>query len=1029
MKQINYVEYEPRHAKAIADMWNRSTEGWMGRFWDSSEAKVLKELENSSYLNIWLAMEGDDVIGYVMFCNYQEERGVSCIEMLNVIPSRHGKGIGKELVKRCVLRAAELGYARIDLFTWPGNLKAMPLYKKCGFFWEKMESGITHLMNFLPSLMNSELLKPCFEHFDWYDHLQRDLESVPDGRLDNGFELYDYLWEKDGKRLEVSIEKRGRGITRLATQDVEIQTLIHDPEPVFGMNYQAAYRIRNLSGKPLHLRLAGNSDAEIQHQLIFEDNITGSREISTSFMIDPLKTERSEWETLQGLCCTATINEMEIALKTGLKINYPLNLKLSREMFAHLPGRPSRIFLNLENNFPVACDFEINFPQDERVELQKNQYKIRLEAHEKSSLPLDFCLSAASIYAPQVEVKAYPHKGKQIVFDIQPLVFLPMLGSSHQIVIPGKFQLLNGAYTLFIWQTYDRNMAYFQSDQGAFINLIPPNIGMPYTDEFESGEPFSVEVSELGKANRLELKFVSKQNPGLEFALIYTLFPDGLLEYSLKILKLPHNSKLKALLNIGLDSTDATYQSGGKIIGLEKDHLDAGLEGMPPLDADSNWFFSRSEDSTMAALWSLEDKLSLDRWWLAWEIDLNDIHAKADKTAGPIRLWIDAFKTPNRLRILAGNKHLKPERIHPTLELIINNGNPCVGDNYEAKLLQRRDSALHGIFSLKNSSGKLLGKAELTREENLRELKFDISHTSEKALEKLSCEVAQPLYTLDREQVILRSQKELRRVVDDSSSMPMLVLDNGCLKITAPQEANLPSLVSLIHEGHEWLDSGFPEFKARGSFNPFVGGLFLHPRQIGLNDLQQERHHADFSSLKDNWGNLWEGIAISTEIHNFKPLKGLIWRQHFLTRPGIPVLAIQTEIVQNYGKADYCGFRLYNFCAVDHNLKDCHLAIPNEKGGWQKLRAGRERAYYRGEYHHSKIGSQNLGTELHLLNLQKLYRFFQILPELLCQGAHFSVSLLDESLRFPAPLFLVFSEQTWHHEAFAQILSLRFDEK
>lgn len=1029
MTQINYVEYQPRHAKAIADMWNRSSEGWLGRFWDSSEAKVLKEIENSSYLNIWLAMEGDDVIGYVLFCNYQEERGVAYIEMLNVLPSRHGQGIGKELVKRCVLRAAELGFNRIDLFTWPGNLKAMPLYKKCGFFWENMEANATHLMNFLPGLMKNELLKPWFEYFDWYDDLQRVLESVPDGRLEKGFEFYDYVWEKDEKKLEVTVEKRGRGIVRLATQDFEIQTLITESEPVFGIEYQAIYQVRNQSGKPLHLRLEGHSDSQVQHELDFEDEIQDLREISTTFFIDPIEAEASEWEALPGLCSKVTINGRSMELKTGLKINYPLNLKLSREMFSHLPGRPSRMFLNLENNFPVPCDFEINFPQDERVELQKYRHKIRLEAHEKSFLPLDFCLSAASIYAPQVEVKAYPHKGKQIVFNIQPLVFLPMRGSSHQLVIPGKFQLLNGAYTLFIWQTSVRNEAYFQSDQGAFINFIPPSIGMPYIDEFESEEPFSVEVSELGKANRLELKFVSKQNPGLEFALIYTLFPDGLLEYSLKILKLPPDSKLKALLHIGLESTDATYQSGGKIIGLEKDQFDAELESMPPLDADSNWFFSRSEDSTMAALWSSEDKLSLDRWWLAWEIDLKELYEKADKTAGPIRLWIDAFKTPNQLRILACNRYLKPETIHPTLELIINNGNPCVDDTYEAKLLQWRDSALAGEIILKNSSGDVLGKAEPSREENLREQIFNLTADGKKVMEKLSCDLAQPIYTLEREQVVLHSRNQIKRFVDESKPVPMLVLDNGCIKISAPKDSTLPSLVSLVHQEHEWLDSAFPNFEARGTSNPFLGGLYCIPQNIGLKDLQKDQHTADFSTLQDNWGNPWEGISIKTEVTSFEPLKGMIWKQHFLTRADLPVLIIQVEIVQGHGKAEFSSFKLYNYGALDHDISGCYLAFPDEKGGWQKIWAGRGRTYSTGKHHHSIIGSKNLATKLHLLCQQKIYRFFQALPDIMGQGAYFDSQLLDQVPRFTAPMALVFSEQSWHHEAFAQILALRFGEK
>lgn len=199
MSKAIIVEYSPLYAKAVADMWNNSSEGWNGRVFNKSEAKVLRDEACVSYLNLYLAVEADMVLGYAKLTKYAEENGVAYIELLSVLPSYHGKGIGRELVKQCVLRAAELGFGRIDLFTWAGNTKAVPLYKKCGFFWEKMENQSTHLMNFLPGLLNNELLKPYWDYFDWYHDSKRELKTEPDGRNENGFDLYDYLLEKAAK--------------------------------------------------------------------------------------------------------------------------------------------------------------------------------------------------------------------------------------------------------------------------------------------------------------------------------------------------------------------------------------------------------------------------------------------------------------------------------------------------------------------------------------------------------------------------------------------------------------------------------------------------------------------------------------------------------------------------------------------------------------------------------------------------------------------------------------------------------------
>ncbi|MBW6514690.1 MAG: GNAT family N-acetyltransferase [Candidatus Syntrophosphaera sp.] len=1026
MAEISYVEYEPRHAKAIADMWNRSAEGWMGRFWNSSEARVLQEQQNSPYLNLYLAVEGTEVIGYARLCAYSEERGVAYIEMLNVLPTRHGQGIGKELVRRCVLRASELGYARIDLFTWPGNLKAMPLYKKCGFFWERMESGTTHLMNFLPGLLNSELLKPHFEWFDWYADFKRELEPTPDGRLDSGFELYDHVWEKEGHRLRVAVEKRGRGIFSLATEDYELQTVPAGSEPVFGLDYPVSYRIRNLSGKPLRLALKGKDDAEVRHSLDFQAEIEGTQEISSRFRIEPIATERSEWESMQGVCCEALINGARLELKTGLKIHFPLDLDLSKELSEYFPARPSTIYLNLQNNFPVSCSFEISFPEQERIKLLESEHRIHLEAGERAILPLPFRPEAACVYAPRVRVKARPEKGREIEFTKQPVIMLPMHGSSDQAVTTERFQLLNGTNSLFVWQDHKRNMAFFQAAGGNNVNLNPPQIGLPYSDEFETEDPLGAEVSALGQANQLRMRFASKHKPGCEFALLYTLYPGGLLEYSLRVLKLPEEEDLKALLQIGLDSTGFTYQSGGRILSLEADQPDRELNDLLPLDPDANWVFAGSENSSVAMIWPPGEKVRINRWWLAWELDLKEVAGREDQTAGPFRIFLDAFPNALQVRNLALNQHLPAEPIHPTLELVVDGGNPCVGETCEAVLTLRQDQVLAGKICLKDSSGAVLGLTELARPDENRECKFILSLTSKPTLEKLSCELNQPLYSSLREQVILHSRGELKQKTMPSSPSGLISLDNGCLQFSAAKEACLPSLISLTQAGREWLASGYPDFAPRGSYNPFLGGLSVRPGQISLIDLQAERHQAGFSRLRDNWGNLWEGIAITTSIGKFKPLQGLVYRQHYLSRPGLPLLVAQVEIVSAYGRADYAHFPLYAFFAPEGGLSSGFVEIPGEDGAWQRIYAGRDRFYFRKDVSHTRSGSDTWDEVLHILSSRKTYRFFQATTDVLAQGTYVYSRLLNKVPQFLPPLFLVWGDRSWRHDAFSQLLALRF---
>ncbi|NOR45620.1 MAG: GNAT family N-acetyltransferase, partial [Candidatus Delongbacteria bacterium] len=164
MSEINIVEYDPSYAKKVAEMWNRSSghEGWNGEVFNNTEESVKRNEAKSTDINLFLAETDDKIVGYCTLKEYSEDIGALYIGLLNVEPDYMGKKIGKMLVLRSVERTIELGYPRLDLFTWGGNTKAMPLYKKCGFFWEEMDRA-THLMDFIPSVLQEDIFKEYFK--------------------------------------------------------------------------------------------------------------------------------------------------------------------------------------------------------------------------------------------------------------------------------------------------------------------------------------------------------------------------------------------------------------------------------------------------------------------------------------------------------------------------------------------------------------------------------------------------------------------------------------------------------------------------------------------------------------------------------------------------------------------------------------------------------------------------------------------------------------------------------------------------
>ena len=209
IRTIQIEKYRPELAAAIADMWNDSHESFGGGNSRMTAQQVRQREESADTLALYLALDGERVVGYCKICEYREDTGALYVHLLNVHPDYHGQKIGKQLLLQVIDDTITLGWPRLDLYTWQSNTKAVPLYKKCGFFWEDRDET-THLMNFIPTVVRTEALASHFEYFDWYQDSVREITLAPDGIKQNGFDYYRYEWEKSGKKLRVEFERRGR---------------------------------------------------------------------------------------------------------------------------------------------------------------------------------------------------------------------------------------------------------------------------------------------------------------------------------------------------------------------------------------------------------------------------------------------------------------------------------------------------------------------------------------------------------------------------------------------------------------------------------------------------------------------------------------------------------------------------------------------------------------------------------------------------------------------------------------------------
>ncbi|MCL2407030.1 MAG: GNAT family N-acetyltransferase, partial [Defluviitaleaceae bacterium] len=124
---INIVEYDKKYAQALADMWNISRDDWGGDSNKKTERVVSNRYEQGSYLKTFLAVKDGEVLGMGDLTEYWYDVDATCIDLLNVPEKHQGKGIGKEIVLLCLDETIKRGFPRMEIFSWAGNTKAVPL--------------------------------------------------------------------------------------------------------------------------------------------------------------------------------------------------------------------------------------------------------------------------------------------------------------------------------------------------------------------------------------------------------------------------------------------------------------------------------------------------------------------------------------------------------------------------------------------------------------------------------------------------------------------------------------------------------------------------------------------------------------------------------------------------------------------------------------------------------------------------------------------------------------------------------------
>ncbi|AYA74853.1 GNAT family N-acetyltransferase [Bacillus sp. Y1] len=1013
---IQIVSYQEGLAAGVAKMWNLSRDSWGGDTRVMTEEQVKTKEANSENIELYLALDENEVVGYCGLSEYKEDTGSLYIPLLNVLPSYHGKKIGKMLVMKALEKTIELGWPRLDLYTWPGNTKAVPLYKKCGFFWEDRDD-ITHLMNFIPQVLNTPLLQPLFEKIDWYETSTRQIDVKPDGMKENGFTFYEYSWSSPETNAKVQFERTSRGITLIETDDFLVQLTMDHHEVIEEMEHTYQLKVVNKTGIPLSFQATGTKNTRVEYQLNSGKlNIEKDITLSETFIIRKGE-EPSIWRTHPSIQITIEVNGVPCDMSLGIFPMQPAKLEAFNEgNFAFLDTK-SEFHLELKNNLSNTTEFVLTIPENDLVSLELKTYEVTVPAKGRKTISIPITVKKHGFYDPTIHVQT---KTANHVLAFKQQI---------SVAFKGEGKKFGGESTLF-WHVYnghsqlnirklDLNVQLKKNTRRKkpSFAFLAPKLGKPYTNEFNKKKPTSVTWDTDDSSILIKFVLQSGEYPGIYLTECLQLFGDGIVHQWVEI----ENVHPTTYQNIAI--SQPVYQELGntyfpldqKIVYFSKDRaLEFG--DLNPAMITGNWYFSKTEGETVGVTWPKNSHAAPEGWQFVIEQKIGEMRPGEKASTEKIIVALDSFHEPTQFQTYAEKTHLlEPYDITNELQLEANKMIVPSSSSPTFTLKTYRNSYLNGtlVFACDQTP---VSNWSIQAKEEKNSFTFDQQLSLNTPVSHLSAHFQQEGIRTNFEDLLLSPRGDISSSTESDGS---LVVENGCLSIKANADF-YPGLYSLKVNGLEWLATQYPERTAKSWWNPWAGGMKWSPEGINTFSLLKEKTTISSTNICDRKGNTWRGIAIHTKFEEHSQWKNIEYIQHYLMLPGIPVLATFLQVMHDGGK----------WLDGEKWLTDLFLggeALPNLfiKGGTTEYRAGKQELpmYLPQE---SYIKSQTKKEKLYVIPSLNSEETEAYMNKEAFQLVAAQPGFANKEKKETAPLFFLFDERVLPTEAVQKLRNIQF---
>lgn len=974
--------YKHDHDAGLAQMWNESDQQWPGGFTQGvpfTTERIADWMDKQTTL-VRLVVSAPDgaVVGYGSLWDEPSQPGRSAyVDLLNVHPDHQGYSLARRMLTQMVDYATEHGYERMTIGTWSANLKAVPLYKKVGFYWKP--NTTVYMENYIPMLRRLPLLHDFFARGDWYTLHRRELAQSEDEQRHSKtgeMEVYISQWTNpSGATVEAVFDRKAQTLTGLETDDFAAHAQVGTSKPIQGLRYPITWEITNKRNTPLTVQLDawGDEHVDIAHHQTMSINPEETERITAFFRCtaDAPRLDMATWrpKPTPQIKSRLLLDGEELLLGSGVHYESAVELSLQPSTPTLTPGLSKRVLVQVKNQLDRRLEGTLRVVDAGGLTPSWHEQPISAEANGFASTALG--LSCTHEMATELTLVAtFVEEGEAISTAPKALaVLVRNVGSvaallhqrdatKREIIAENDFfSLLGKQRAGGMWITNHAGQTYR-------IGLSEV-IGPPYTPPEFDQRDYDLALQQINGCVHASFSIVSTRFPGLRVGREVIMTASPVVEVRQWLQNegtITHVCKIQTTIDLpdSFDTPGQTAFSRHEGLITAQAGIMPEIEGdfpKQPAEISEQWVAYTLHGQTHGVVWGADIS---EHEWRPWFFDLDSAECtvlpQSRVTLSPFQLYCgpgdwravrriwqqrtgqtDPVQLETRAMPVARAAQQVTVRPNPVLTLADNVHVQLEADNLRQQLLS-------GHLQITPPPGWVsdqttVAVADLRQGQPVQNTLHLTAHhapigaaTGQITLAGTDFDLTQPLTILrlgDAQQTVTVTQAQSQWTIDNGR-MRWQVAPDFQAGLISWQEAD--SEINHLH-------TSYPEDGEFEWMKPWFGGLrpVLSSQESGWpGKLQRESFRVSPHEEDDTQGVRWCGVRLATAVQGQKTLKGLEVEIDYLTVPGSNLIKATLRVsnptpIHRPAWDPSLSFML--FCQVDGRFDNAELYGESTYGG------------------------------------------------------------------------------------------------